>query len=232
MPAHRLNHVDLGSQGPLGGRTESNGFVGRESEMSAGWAGFSTRRWTGAAEWHASSVRRASARADSSARAASAANDRGVDVYWAFCESHAGDVPFHFVIRLLRSAFAFTELDDQAAGLQLRARSPDADPPDLLLLDDLVGIADPEVAPPKIDPDARRRRFTALVKRDVGPHSTHALHRRGRPLDRRRQRVDARRLLGRHPAVPVDGAGHLSPRISGRVEPDARGPDHLACATQ
>jgi AAA ATPase domain len=42
-------------------------------------------------------------------------------------------------------------------------RVPDADPEDLLLLDDLLGIADPEVELPKIDPDARRRRLTALV---------------------------------------------------------------------
>ena len=34
---------------------------------------------------------------------------------------------------------------------------------DLLLLDDLLGIADHDVALPKIDPDARRRRLTALV---------------------------------------------------------------------
>ena len=40
---------------------------------------------------------------------------------------------------------------------------PDADPQDLLLLDDLLGIADPDVALPQIDPDARRRRLTALV---------------------------------------------------------------------
>jgi hypothetical protein len=33
----------------------------------------------------------------------------------------------------------------------------------LLLFDDLLGIADPEVELPKIDPDARRRRLTALV---------------------------------------------------------------------
>ena len=38
-----------------------------------------------------------------------------------------------------------------------------ADPVDLLLLDDLLGIADPEVRLPKIDPDARRRRLTALI---------------------------------------------------------------------
>ena len=40
---------------------------------------------------------------------------------------------------------------------------PDADPQDLLLLDDLLGIADPDVPLPAIDPDARRRRLTALV---------------------------------------------------------------------
>jgi adenylate cyclase len=33
----------------------------------------------------------------------------------------------------------------------------------LLLLDDLLGITDPDVELPKIDPDARRRRLTALV---------------------------------------------------------------------
>ena len=47
--------------------------------------------------------------------------------------------------------------------LGLRAYVPDADPQDLLLLDDLLGIADPELALPAIDPDARRRRLTALV---------------------------------------------------------------------
>ena len=45
----------------------------------------------------------------------------------------------------------------------MRARLPEADPQDLLLLDDLLGIADPEVALPQIDPDARRRRLTALI---------------------------------------------------------------------
>ena len=39
-----------------------------------------------------------------------------------------------------------------------------ADAQDLLLLDDLLGLADPEVQLPQIDPDARRRRLTALIK--------------------------------------------------------------------
>ncbi len=50
-----------------------------------------------------------------------------------------------------------------AARTQVRARVPNADPEDVLLFDDLLGIADPEVKLPKIDPDARRRRLTALV---------------------------------------------------------------------
>ncbi len=33
----------------------------------------------------------------------------------------------------------------------------------MLLFDDLLGIADPDVPLPSIDPDARRRRLTALV---------------------------------------------------------------------
>src|SRR4029077_6692811 len=44
-----------------------------------------------------------------------------------------------------------------------REEVPDADPQDLALLNDLLGIADPEVALPAIDPDARRRRLTALI---------------------------------------------------------------------
>ena len=91
------------------------------------------------------------------------AGRRGVEVFTAFCESHASQVPFHAVARLLRAATGVSDLDGQAARDRVRARVPDADPEDLLLFDDLLGIADPDVAPPQIDPDARRRRLTALV---------------------------------------------------------------------
>ena len=91
------------------------------------------------------------------------AGRRGVEVFTAFCESHASQVPFHAVARLLRAATGVEGLDAQAARDRVRDRVPDADPEDLLLFDDLLGIADPDVAPPKIDPDARRRRLTALV---------------------------------------------------------------------
>jgi len=91
------------------------------------------------------------------------ARRRNVEVFTTFCESHATDVPFRVVARLLRTVAQVSGLDDQAARARLRERFPDADPEDMLLLDDLLGIADPEVELPKIDPDARRRRLTALL---------------------------------------------------------------------
>ena len=65
--------------------------------------------------------------------------------------------------RLLRAATGVEGLDGQTARDRVRARVPDADPEDLLLVHDLLGIADPDVELPKIAPDARRRRLTALV---------------------------------------------------------------------
>jgi hypothetical protein len=91
------------------------------------------------------------------------ADARGVDVFSAFCESHTSQVPFHAVTRLLRAVTGVESLDPPAARAQIRAQAPDAAPEDLLLYDDLLGIADPDVELPKIDPDARRRRLTMLV---------------------------------------------------------------------
>ncbi len=98
--------------------------------------------------------------------AAALAGAGGIEVFSAFCESHATEIPFHVVARLLRAATGIGELDDPAARERVRARAPDADPEDLALFEDLLGIADPEVQLPKIDPDARRRRLTALVNAD------------------------------------------------------------------
>ncbi len=94
---------------------------------------------------------------------AALAAGRGVEVVWTFCESHAREVPFHAVTRLLRARTGVADLDDRAARARIREQVPDADAQDLLLLDDLLGIADPSVALPAIDPDARRRRLTALI---------------------------------------------------------------------
>jgi hypothetical protein len=95
---------------------------------------------------------------------AALAAGRGVKVFWVFCESHARDVSFYAVTRLLRAGTGVADLEGDPARAQLRAHVPvDADARDLLLLDDLLGIADPDVALPQIEPDARRRRLTALV---------------------------------------------------------------------
>ena len=95
--------------------------------------------------------------------AAAAAAGRGVEVFWTFCESHARDISFGVVARLLRAGSGVADLDGEAARARVREQVPDADPQDLLLLDDLLGIAEPEVPLPAIDPDARRRRLTALI---------------------------------------------------------------------
>ena len=88
----------------------------------------------------------------------------------AFCESHASDIPFHVVARLLRAVTGSTISTTRLLGRRCVPRFADADPEDVLLLDDLLGIRDPDMALPDIDPDARRRRLTALVNSGVaGP---------------------------------------------------------------
>ncbi|MGB7871822.1 MAG: AAA family ATPase, partial [Mycobacterium sp.] len=89
--------------------------------------------------------------------------ERGVEVFTTFCESHASQIPFHAVAQLLRATTGVEGLDAQGARDRLRERVSDADPEDVALFDDLLGIADPDAVSPRIDPDARRRRLTALV---------------------------------------------------------------------
>jgi class 3 adenylate cyclase len=92
------------------------------------------------------------------------AKSNGVQVFSAHCESHTSDVPFAVVARLLRAVAGISDLDAPAARAKTRSQAPpDANPEDLLLLDDLLGISDPDIGLPKIDPDARRRRLTALI---------------------------------------------------------------------
>jgi hypothetical protein len=88
----------------------------------------------------------------------------GVEVAATYCESHTTDLPFHAAAGLLRSTAGLEGLDDAAARERVRARFADADEDDVVLLCDLLGIGDPASALPQIDPDARRRRITAMVK--------------------------------------------------------------------
>jgi AAA ATPase domain/Adenylate and Guanylate cyclase catalytic domain len=159
VPAHRL--LGMGDEQRTGGRVESN-LVGRRWEMSA-VEGLLER----AIDGHGAVVGVVGSPGIGKSRlvrdVAAMAAARGVEVFTAFCESHASDIPFYVVARLLRAATRVADLDAADARAQVRVKVPDADPEDVLLFDDLVGIADPEVELPKIDPDARRRRLTALV---------------------------------------------------------------------
>ncbi|WP_306439448.1 ATP-binding protein [Mycobacterium simiae] len=101
---------------------------------------------------------------------------RGAEIFAAFCESYAKKIPFFAVTRLLRAVTGVDDLDPQAARDRVRAQLPGADSEDLLLFDDLLGIADHTVDLPAIDSDARRRRLTALVNATSLARETPALY--------------------------------------------------------
>ncbi|WP_371412970.1 adenylate/guanylate cyclase domain-containing protein [Mycolicibacterium sp. GF69] len=94
---------------------------------------------------------------------AKAAADRGVPIRVTQCESHAAEVPFHVVARLMRANTGIDGMDAGRARAVIRERLPHASPEDLLLVDDLLGVGDPDIATPEIGPDAWRRRLTAVV---------------------------------------------------------------------
>ncbi len=91
------------------------------------------------------------------------AAERGVDVYTTYCESHTSDIPFHVATRLIRDVFSIGGLEPAAARARVRVGLPEADPEDLLLLDDLLGIGDPGVSLPAVHPAARTGRLTSLL---------------------------------------------------------------------
>ncbi len=159
VPARRL--LGLGDGHRAVGRAESN-LVGRRWEMAA-VEGLLDRAIDGhgAVVGVVGSPGIGKSRLVHEVTAMAAARD--VEVFTAFCESHASDIPFYVVAGLLRAATGVRDLDNAAARAGVRAQFPDADPEDVLLLEDLLGIADPEVALAKVDPDARRRRLTALI---------------------------------------------------------------------
>ena len=159
VAAHRL--LGIGERHRAGGRAEST-LVGRRWEMAAVEALLDR-----AIDGHGAVVAMVGPPGIGKSRlvreVAVTARDRGVDVFTTFCESHTNQVPFHAVARLLRAATGVEGLDGQTARDRVRDRVPNPDPEDLLLLHDLLGIADPNAPLPAIDPDARRRRLTALL---------------------------------------------------------------------
>ena len=95
--------------------------------------------------------------------AAALAAGRGVEVFWAFCESHARDIPFHVVTRLLRAGSGVADLDGEAARARVREQFPM--PTRRICCCSMICSASPtpKCRCPQIDPDARRRRLTALI---------------------------------------------------------------------
>jgi class 3 adenylate cyclase len=159
VPARRL--IGIGPRNGLVDRTEAS-LVGRRWEMTALKAMLDRSIGGGGAVVMVVGPP-GIGKSRTARETAALAAGRGVEVFWAFCESHAGDIPFRVAAQLLRERTGVTDLDGQAARARVREQLTDADPQDLLLLDDLLGIADPDVPPPQIDPDARRRRLTALI---------------------------------------------------------------------
>lgn len=97
------------------------------------------------------------------AEAVAVAVNRGVPVFSTSCESHAAEVPFYALGRLMRTVFGVDGLTDDVAARQiLRHQFPDAEAVDLALLDDALSIRDPASRAPDIGPDARRRRLSTL----------------------------------------------------------------------
>ncbi len=95
---------------------------------------------------------------------AAMASRRGAAVFSTFCQSHARDIAFHAAAGLLRALFDIGGVEADTARERVRDRLPHADVEDLLLLDDLLSICEPDAGQVDIDPDARRRRLTRLVK--------------------------------------------------------------------
>jgi adenylate cyclase len=158
VPARRLLRIEQ----RRGARRAESNLVGRRWEMSA-VAGLLERALDG----HGGVVGVAGPPGIGKSRlvreVAAMAHERGVEVFTAFCESHTSQVPFQVVTRLMRAATGVEGLDAEAARALVRSQFPDAESEDSLLFEDLLGIGDPEAVLPRIDPDARRRRLTAMV---------------------------------------------------------------------
>ena len=63
------------------------------------------------------------------------ARRRGAEVFSTFCESHAADIAFHVVARLLRDVAGVADVDDEMARRLVRAQVPGGSDEDVLLLD-------------------------------------------------------------------------------------------------
>src|SRR5205085_7052717 len=76
----------------------------------------------------------------------------------------------------LRSGFGVEGMEDSAARAHIETQVPDADPSDVVLLHDELGVRDAADRLPDIAPEARRRRLAALVNAAVLTRQAPALY--------------------------------------------------------
>ncbi|WP_235009984.1 adenylate/guanylate cyclase domain-containing protein [Mycobacterium sp. 3519A] len=93
-----------------------------------------------------------------------AATARGVPVFSTFCQSHARGIAFHAATGLLRALFGTGGVAPDQTRARIRALLSDAEDEDLLLLEDLLGIGEPDARAAELDADARRRRLRQVVR--------------------------------------------------------------------
>ena len=157
------------------GRAESN-LVGRQWEMSA-ITGLLERAIGGYGAVVGLTGSAGIGKSRLARELAAIAREHGVQVFTTSCESHTSQVPFHVVARLLRSASGIEGMGANSARVLIESQAfGNADPDDVALFEDLLGIADPSVDPPRIDADTRRRRLTALVNSATLASPTPALY--------------------------------------------------------
>ncbi|WP_353612152.1 adenylate/guanylate cyclase domain-containing protein [Mycobacterium sp. IS-1496] len=100
----------------------------------------------------------------------------GMEIHSVYCESHASDISFHVIRQLLRTGTGVSGVEPGTARAILDELTPGADPQDRLLLQELLGVAESDADIPPIDPDARRRRLTALINAVSLSRTTPALY--------------------------------------------------------
>lgn len=104
------------------------------------------------------------------------ARERAVDVVVAHCESHARRIPFHAGTGFLRAILGLASLQADASRARLRVIFGGADPSDVSLLEDLLGIGDVRADLAEVSPDARRRRLTTLIEQYLTARAAPALY--------------------------------------------------------
>ena len=142
VPARRLLATDVDCRRKV--RHESR-LVGRQSEKDA-VAGLLDRAAVGNGTVITVAGQPGVGKTRLAREAAAAAKSRGFEVFVTYCESHTQEIPFHVIPRLLRTVFGIGDLTLEVAQARVRSEIPEASAEDLLLLDDLLGIRDPDSA--------------------------------------------------------------------------------------